>query len=67
MCSLAINEFMVYFSGLQVLMFPFLLDDHLLAGEFEIFIEAADDYHKLKLDEHQQYPVKTLFHYSLVI
>ncbi|XP_073271318.1 uncharacterized protein [Primulina huaijiensis] len=40
----------------EVLMFPILLDDQSLATEFQIFIEAIDNSHELKLDGNQQYP-----------
>ncbi|KAG8380280.1 hypothetical protein BUALT_Bualt07G0176900 [Buddleja alternifolia] len=40
----------------KVLMFPILLDDHYLATEFQVFIEAIDNSHELTLDGHQQYP-----------
>ncbi|KZV27524.1 hypothetical protein F511_04575 [Dorcoceras hygrometricum] len=40
----------------EVLMYPILLDDQSLSTEFQIFIEAIDDSHELKLDGNQQYP-----------
>ncbi|CAI9114585.1 OLC1v1015339C1 [Oldenlandia corymbosa var. corymbosa] len=40
----------------EVLMFPCLLDDQLLADEFEIFIDAIDNCHELTLVGQQQYP-----------
>ncbi|XP_073146696.1 uncharacterized protein [Henckelia pumila] len=40
----------------EVLMFPILMDDLSLATEFQIFIEAVDNSHELKLDGNQQYP-----------
>ncbi|KAK9097711.1 hypothetical protein Syun_024756 [Stephania yunnanensis] len=41
---------------LSVLMFPILLDDQSLVIEFQIFIEAIDDSHELKLAGNQKYP-----------
>lgn len=38
-------------------MFPYLLEDQLLATEFETFIEAIDNSHELTLAGTQQYPV----------
>lgn len=38
-------------------MFPILLDDSCLAGEFETFIDTIDKTHDLTLGGHQQYPV----------
>ncbi|KAK9097548.1 hypothetical protein Sjap_023045 [Stephania japonica] len=40
----------------EVLMFPILLDDQSLVNEFQIFIEAIDDSHELKLAGNQKYP-----------
>lgn len=43
----------------EVLMFPILLDDLLLATEFQAFIDAIDNSHELTLAGDQQYPVIT--------
>ncbi|KAI3990319.1 hypothetical protein MKX01_037658 [Papaver californicum] len=40
----------------EVLTFPILLDDQSLANEFQIFIEAVDESHELKLTGQHQYP-----------
>nr|GEU89716.1 putative P-loop containing nucleoside triphosphate hydrolase [Tanacetum cinerariifolium] len=40
----------------EVLMFPELLDDQLLVTEFQMFMEAVDHHHQLRLDGHQHYP-----------
>ncbi|KAG6491063.1 hypothetical protein ZIOFF_052395 [Zingiber officinale] len=40
----------------EVLMFPLLLDDQLLANEFQFFIEAVDESHEVTLSSNQQYP-----------
>ncbi|KAI3845786.1 hypothetical protein MKW98_016545, partial [Papaver atlanticum] len=40
----------------EVLTYPILLDDQSLANEFQIFIEAVDDSHELKLTGQHQYP-----------
>ncbi|KAK6911188.1 DNA2/NAM7 helicase-like, C-terminal [Dillenia turbinata] len=40
----------------EVLMFPVLLDDQVLAMEFQTFIEAIDNSHELTLAGNQQYP-----------
>lgn len=45
---------------LQVLMFPYLMEDQFLTTEFETFIEAMDNSHELALAGHQQYPVYIL-------
>ncbi|XP_074578399.1 uncharacterized protein LOC141834905 isoform X2 [Curcuma longa] len=37
-------------------MFPLLLDDQLLANEFQFFIEAVDESHEVTLSSNQQYP-----------
>ncbi|GJZ35306.1 putative P-loop containing nucleoside triphosphate hydrolase [Tanacetum coccineum] len=40
----------------EVLMFPELLDDQLLVTEFQMFMEAVEHHHQLRLDGHQHYP-----------
>ncbi|XP_022889351.1 uncharacterized protein LOC111404723 isoform X2 [Olea europaea var. sylvestris] len=40
----------------EVLSLPILLDDQYLVTEFQIFIEAIDNFHELKLAGNQQYP-----------
>lgn len=58
--NVGLNAMSFFFSclwKLQVLMFPYLMEDQLLTTEFETFIEAMDNSHELALAGHQQYPV----------